>query len=1114
MKLSIPLYVETRNDGSERSQRHHVRPLFFPAPTRADEDLGRAQQRLLGDLQQYLLHVGQNLRHEFLAAWTYAPRIEQHRLDLLIDLRRRTARGRFFFVVFESLDRRLCFCPTLPQLWFELRRQQSLPERAATVFSQYFRRLESEAENEADIRPEAYALAGTAWVTAIDLDLDIVQVHRRPEETLWALLGGGNVSDGAAELRNCGRCLNWLYPRGLDRAERRDHQVAELTRRLCSGDHRPVLILGRRQSGKSAIVHEYVARMTAQRSTPYSARRNVWLLSPQRLISGMSYVGQWESRLLAILKEARKRHHILYFDDLPGLLRAGQSRESDLNMAQVIRPFLERREVRVLAEITPEAWRVLRERDRALADLFDVLPVEETDRVETARILLSVRRSLEQEFRCEFALDALPTILEIERRYSPDAAFPGKAIRFLKDLALVHRGRAITRDQVLDEFHRRSGLQSRFLDPRQRLERDEIVTALNSEVVGQAEPVAAVADVLSIAKARVNDTGRPMGSLLFVGPTGVGKTQLARSVARYLFGDPGRLVRFDLNEFITRGSAARLVGSFHSPEGLLTGAIRRQPFAVILFDEIEKAHPEVWDLLLQVLGEGRLSDGQGFPVSFTNTLIIMTSNLGSRENLQKIGFAGDAASGDHVWQAAVERFFRPEFFNRIDRIVPFQRLSRTVIADVARVLLSEILQRDGLSRRRCLLTIEPQALDQVIESGYSQALGARSLKRSLEELLVRPAGRQLAALPPGELSQIHLYPAGNSIAVQVRPLRDAAVRRHCVASARLSNEERARDAVVAFARRVEELLIDHRPDGPVTAGRVSARQHAYYQILERCRRLRSRVALLSEVSEAASRAANRTEVPGGAFRHSRRVHPRRFDSSSIQKQGRHDATTHNYHLELRELFDDADPILDSDLAIRSILYEAALTQRELSSIDQDPARHCGLWILPLDGLNQSAAAALADRLERWLTGATEIDLGLDIRRLPSGIPGILLELEGLGLEAVRASECGLHLDWPAPGDVHAVQVIPVDAPPGDSLDAACRRMLAARQAWQSRRGTADTDDEDPLAPGEVVRIYESWGLTLNLRTGDMTEGLPNAASWQKFMLGSLELPVEFQDANV
>ena len=454
------------------------------------------------------------------------------------------------------------------------------------------------------------------------------------------------VLEGQGELERVGRCLDRLYPDDLDRAIGRDREVAELARLLGAGDRRPVLVLGPRLVGKTALIHEHVFRTVAGRKNPYRARENVWLLAPQRLISGMSFVGQWEDRLLSILRAAEERRHVLYFDDLLGLFHAGQSRCSNLSMAQVLRPHLERRGVRILAELTPEAFRVLRERDRGLADLFHVLPLDPPAEPDNLRILVGALRHLEGRHRCRFGTDVLPVVLDLQRRYAREAEFPGKAVAYLKRLAVKYQDVDVKYPQVIDQFHAQTGLAVTFLDARKRLEREEIIESLRRDVVGQDAALEAAADVLGIAKARLNDPDRPLGSLLFLGPTGVGKTQCAKALARYLFGDPGRLLRFDLNEFGAPGSAVRLVGTFAEPEGLLTGAVRRRPFAVVLLDEVEKAHPEVFDVLLQVLGEGRLTDALGRTVDFGNTLIVLTSNLGVRQAESSLGFGRDDRTDD------------------------------------------------------------------------------------------------------------------------------------------------------------------------------------------------------------------------------------------------------------------------------------------------------------------------------------------------------------------------------------------------------------------------------------------------------------------------------------
>ena len=277
-------------------------------------------------------------------------------------------------------------------------RGETLPPRASEVLTAHFRAKESEEEDDFT-DPEKLSLDGTAWVTPLDVEIFPAQVLAPPAASRFAFLGESETVDGAAELRRVGRCLDHLYPDDLDRVLLREREMEELTRFLRGPQRRPVLLLGPPLVGKTALLHEYVHRATAARKDPYRVHNNVWLLSPQRLISGMSFVGQWENRLLAILKEARKRDHILYFDDVLGLYQAGRTSQSDLSVAHVLKPYIERREVRLAAEMTPEALRVWRERDRGFADLFQVLPLREPADEETLRILIAVCRQLEGQQR-------------------------------------------------------------------------------------------------------------------------------------------------------------------------------------------------------------------------------------------------------------------------------------------------------------------------------------------------------------------------------------------------------------------------------------------------------------------------------------------------------------------------------------------------------------------------------------------------------------------------------------------------------------------------------------------------------------------------------------------
>ena len=282
---------------------------------------------------------------------------------------------------------------------------------------------------------------------------------------------------------------------------------------------------------------------------------------------------------------------------------------------------------------------MLREKDRRLADLFHILPVQELSGDDNLRVLIGTQRQLEARHRCRFAIESLPIVIDLQRRYARDTAFPGKGAAFLRRLAVKveNSEEPISRDRVITAFHEQTGLPRSLLDQRETLAVDDVRRALRERFVGQPDAVQAAVEIIGLAKSRLNDPDRPIASLLLLGPTGVEKTQFAKSVAAYLFGADDRLLRFDMNEYVSPNAVPQLVGTFGQPEGLLTSAVRRQPFAVVLFDEIEKAHPEVFDVLMNVFDEGRLTDRFGRATIFRSAVIVLTSNLGATSS-GSVGF--------------------------------------------------------------------------------------------------------------------------------------------------------------------------------------------------------------------------------------------------------------------------------------------------------------------------------------------------------------------------------------------------------------------------------------------------------------------------------------------
>ncbi|MBI4864233.1 MAG: ATP-dependent Clp protease ATP-binding subunit [Candidatus Riflebacteria bacterium] len=832
MRVTVPIYVEESRRVGGKPPAYRASALFLPDVARSGELLSRVTSKLATDLERHLESLARQPHHGDLARSTYCPELVTHTLDLALSLRRRTLRPRLLVVEIRALGRRVMFSPSFPEVWFEVCPGQTVPDRAAEVYTELFRRREDADELDDDVTP---GLHGKAWVSYLELAVPVGRRRFAGPPSPGAELEAPQVLAGPEELARVGWCLDRLFPDELMRAHRREAEADQLQRLLDGADRRPVLLLGPRLVGKTSLVHEYVRRTVEARGRAHALGRNTWQLSGQRIIAGMSYAGQWEGRLLAILATARKNQHLLYFDDLLGLFTAGISAASQLNVAMILKTWLETRQVRVVAESTPEAFRVLKEQDLRFAELFHVFPVREPEPQTTWRILISVVRDLEDRHACQFWHDALPMAVDLQRRHARHLSFPGKAALFLQQLALKDI-RPIRRQDVLDHFRVRTGLSMEFLDDRIEMDPEGIRKALTERVAGQDDAVDAMVSCLAMARARVNDPERPMASLLFLGPTGVGKTRCAKALAEVLFGDPARLIRLDMNEFVSPDAAARLVGTFHQPDGILTSRVRHQPFAVLLLDEIEKAHADVFDVLLQVLGEGRLSDGLGRTVDFTRAIVILTSNLGVREATAQLGFAATGRSREQVYRRAVERFFRPEFFNRLDRVVPFTELDRGHLVKIANELLQGLLKRDGLVRRRCLLELYPGALERIVDEGYDPELGARALRRAVERQVARPVSDQLAGLRPGLPTLICIEPGPRSVAVVARPLAPADP-----APPRVWPERREWPALVsrveAICCRVDEELAERSPDGEIDPSRVTPDQLSYFALKEQVRRV-------------------------------------------------------------------------------------------------------------------------------------------------------------------------------------------------------------------------------------------------------------------------------------
>ena len=578
-----------------------------------------------------------------------------------------------------------------------------------------------------------------------NLALEEIAFHVHYYDQKWS------YKQGAPTLLNVAEPLGEKnLRRQFSRAWGREAAVANLIHRS-QHEKANVILVGEPGVGKTAVLIEAVRSIERHREQDNDEAQSVhryWLTSGARLIAGMKYLGQWQERVEELIQEITSLNGVLCVDNLLDLVRTGGRTPSD-SIAAFLLPFLQRGDVRMIAEATPAELDACRRLLPGFADLFQVLKLEPFEHDAALLALQRVATNLQQNLQVEIVEGTIELIYHLFRRFVPYQVFPGKTVPFLRDVcerAAIAKSATVTKETVIEQFIRLTGLPELFLRDEVGLEQNDVMAELQRQVIGQEDAVQTAADVILTFKAGLNDPKRPLAVLLFAGPTGVGKTELAKAVSRFLFGHgemKDRLVRLDMSEYSGWNAAERLRTAPDGSPSDLIKKVREQPFVVLLLDEVEKADPEVFDVLLSVFDEGRLTDRYGRTTTFRSAVIVMTSNLGA-DKFSTFGF-GEMSQPSYT--AEVMSFFRPEFFNRMDAVVRFTPLTLTTIRAITEKELTEIAAREGMTKGGIRLQWSEAVLELIAREGFDPRFGARPLQRTLETLVVAPLARYLLEHP-------------------------------------------------------------------------------------------------------------------------------------------------------------------------------------------------------------------------------------------------------------------------------------------------------------------------------------------------------------------------------
>ena len=570
--------------------------------------------------------------------------------------------------------------------------------------------------------------------------------------------GQANNPSGKVNLEDFGYDLTKAAAEGkLDPVVGRDVEIARVIEILGRRKKNNPMLIGEPGVGKSAIVEGIAQRIAGGSISPVLAKKKLISLDIASVVAGTKYRGDFEKRLKAIIKEASTNPDIILFiDEFHTIVGAGGAQGS-LDAANMLKPALARGELQCIGATTMDEFAKIVEKDGALDRRFQKIVVEPTDIKQSISILNNIKANYEEFHKVTYNDEAIEACARLTDRYVTDKFLPDKAIDAMDEAGSMVRlsltkdkktGNVVDAEDIATVVSKMTGIPVNKVAESEGNRIMKMKERLQGRIIGQDDAIDKVVRAIRRNRAGLKDPGRPIGTFLFFGPTGVGKTQLAKCLAEYLFDSEENMVRIDMSEYMEKFTVSRLIGAppgyvGYEEGGQLSERVRRKPYCVVLLDEIEKAHPDIFNILLQVLDDGHLTDSNGRVVNFKNTIVIMTSNVGSRE-LDEYGTGvGFATAGKNVTQnrqsvleKAIKKNFPPEFINRVDEQVFFNSLTKEDIEKIIDIELKDLKERAEESGYK--LTVTPSAKRFIAEAGYDPAFGARPLKRAVMRYVEDP----------------------------------------------------------------------------------------------------------------------------------------------------------------------------------------------------------------------------------------------------------------------------------------------------------------------------------------------------------------------------------------